>query len=129
MLARINSDQAFSFLNTAFTVLGTLLATNGALSADLQQIIMGVVTTVATFGVAWWFNTGNLADQATSMLRKLLVVFGTYATARGWVTAEQVQSWTGPILTIGSLVWSWWFYRDAPGPNLPGTTIVGPAGP
>lgn len=124
MLSKINSDQAFSFLNTVLTVLGTLLATNGALSNDMQQLVMGAVTTLATFAVAWWFNAGNIADQATSALRKLLVVFGTYATARGWVTAEQVQSWSGPVMTVAAMVWSWWFYRDDPGPNLPGTTIV-----
>lgn len=124
MLDKLNSDQAFSLLNNAIAMVGTVLATNGALSADVQQIIIGVVTTVGSFALAWWLNDGNILDQAHSAFRKLLFVFGTFATTRGWVTAEQVQAWSGPVLAIATVVWGQWFYRDAPGPNLIGTTVT-----
>ena len=126
MKAKLNQDQVFSLLNTCFTIMGTLLATNGSISNDLQQLIMGTLVTVATFGVSWWFNYGVLGDQITSLMRKLFVVFGTYATARGWITADQLQAWTGPVLTAASIFYSMWFYRDEPGPNLVGTTVVDP---
>ena len=127
MLDKLNSDQAFSLLNQLVTIAGTLLAANGALSNDLQTLIIGSLTTAGSFAIAWVFNLdGTPLDRIMSMVRKLFLTIGTYATARGWVTAEQVQSWAGPILAFATMAWSWWNYRQV-GPNIPGTTVVGPA--
>jgi hypothetical protein len=120
---KFNRDQVFSLTNHVIGIVGVMLATNGALSDDMVQQILGALTAVASTGISIWFNAGNVLDQVTSATRKVLVAIGTYAAAKGWVTGDQIAAWTGPILMAATILWSSFFYRDAPGPDLPGTTI------
>lgn len=120
---KFNRDQAFSLTNHLIGIVGVFLATNGALTDDMVQQIMGVLTSIASTGISVWFNSGNVLDQVTSATRKVLVAIGTYAAAKGWISGDQVAAWTGPILMAATIFWSQFFYRDAPGPDLPGTTI------
>lgn len=124
LFPHLNSDQAFSLLTSLIAMAGTALAANGAVSADLQSMILGVVTTAGTFAISWVFNLdGTPLDRILSVSRKGFLVIGTYAAARGWVTADQVQSWTGPVIAVVTLIASQWNYA-AVGPTIPGTTIV-----
>jgi hypothetical protein len=123
MSIKMNRDQVFSLTNHVIGIMGTLLAANGSMSDDLQQQILGALTAVASTGISVWFNYGNLLDQVSSATRKVLVIIGTYAAAQGWITGDQVQAWSGPIMVAATLFWSQFFYRDEPGPDLPGTTI------
>lgn len=120
---KFNRDQAFSLTNHLIGIVGVFLATNGAITDDMVQQIMGVLTSIASTGISVWFNSGNVLDQVTSATRKVLVAIGTYAAAKGWISGDQVAAWTGPILMAATIFWSQFFYRDAPGPDLPGTTI------
>lgn len=120
---KFNRDQVFSLTNHLIGIVGVFLATNGALTDDMVQQIMGALTAIASTGISVWFNSGNVLDQVTSATRKVLVAIGTYAAAKGWVSGDQVAAWTGPILMAATIFWSQFFYRDAPGPDLPGTTI------
>ena len=120
---KFNRDQVFSLTNHLIGIVGVFLATNGALTDDMVQQIMGVLTAIASTGISVWFNSGNVLDQVTSATRKVLVAIGTYAAAKGWVSGDQVAAWTGPILMAATIFWSQFFYRDAPGPDLPGTAI------
>ena len=120
---KFNRDQVLSLTNHVIGIVGVMLATNGALSDDMVQQILGALTAVASTGISIWFNAGNVLDQVTSATRKVLVAIGTYAAAKGWVTGDQIAAWTGPILMAATILWSSFFYRDAPGPDLPGTTI------
>lgn len=126
MLNNLNRDQAFSLLNHAIAIAGTLLATQGGLADDTQMLLVGIVATVGSLGLSVWFNIDNLADMATSSFRKLIMIGGTYATARGWIDAETMAKIAGPLMMGAMLVWSQFFYRDEPGPNLLGTTVVDP---
>ena len=120
---KFNRDQVFSLTNHVIGIVGVMLATHGALSDAMVQQILGALTAVASTGISIWFNAGNVLDQVTSATRKVLVAIGTYAAAKGWVTGDQIAAWTGPILMAATILWSSFFYRDAPGPDLPGTTI------
>lgn len=123
MKISFNRDQAFSLTNHVIGIVGTLLAANGAMSEDIQQQILGALTAIASTGISIWFNAGNVLDQVSSATRKVLVIIGTYGTARGWITGDQVQAWSGPVMVAATLFWSQFFYRDEPGPDLPGTTV------
>ena len=125
-LSKMNRDQAFSLLNHMIAIAGTMLATQGGLADDTQMLVVGILATVGSLGLSMWFNVDNLADMATSSFRKLIMIGGTYATARGYIDAEMMAKIAGPLLMGAMLVWSQFFYRDAPGPNLAGTTIVDP---
>lgn len=120
---KFNRDQVFSLTNHMIGIVGVFLATNGALSDDMILQVLGALTAIASTGISVWFNAGNVLDQVTSATRKVLVAIGTYAAAKGWVSGDQVAAWTGPILMAATIFWSQFFYRDAPGPDLPGTTI------
>lgn len=119
----LNRDQVFSLTNHFIGIAGVFLATNGGLSADMQALILGALTATLSAIVSVWFNYGNLLDQVTSATRKVLMAVGAYSTAKGWISGDQVAAWSGPVLMAATLFWSQFFYRDAPGPDLPGTTI------
>jgi hypothetical protein len=123
MSIKMNRDQVFSLTNHVIGIMGTLLAANGSMTADMQQQILGLLTVISSTVISVWFNHGNILDQITSATRKVLVIIGTYAAAQGWITGDQVQAWSGPIMVAATLFWSQFFYRDEPGPDLPGTTI------
>lgn len=121
-------DQLFSFGNSILTIVGTVLASVGVFKEqpDLLQMVMGHLAVALSIGMAIWLNMGSVGDQIESVLRKVVLIIGTFATARGWVTAEQVQQWAGPIVGALAMAWSYWKYGKAPSANLPGTTIVDP---
>jgi hypothetical protein len=119
----LNRDQVFSLTNHFIGIAGVFLATSGGMTADMQVLILGAITATMSAVISVWFNTGNLLDQVTSATRKVFMAVGSYATMKGWISGEQVASWSGPVLMAATLFWSQFFYRDAPGPDLPGTTI------
>lgn len=125
-LSKMNRDQAFSLLNHAIGAAGMLLATSGAFALDTQQLIIGIMACVGSLALSAWFNVDNLADLATSTFRKLIMLGGTYAVAHGIVDKQTMSVIAGFILQVATLAWAMFFYRDAPGPNLAGTTIVDP---
>lgn len=124
MLLKMNRDQAFSLLNHAIAAAGMLLATNGALAQDTQQLIIGIFASVGSLALSVWFNVDNLADIATSTFRKLIMLGGTYAVAHGAIDKQTMSILAGMILQGATIIWSMFFYRDAPGPNLLGTTVT-----
>lgn len=124
----LNRDQAFSLLNHVIGAAGALLATQGALADDTQQLIIGMLAGVGSLGLSVWFNVENLADVATSTFRKLLMLGGTYAVSRGVISEHGMEILAGVMLQGATLGWSMFFYRDEPGPSLIGTTVTDPAG-
>lgn len=124
--ANMNRDQAFSTLNHMIAIAGALLATNGGLAEDTQQLIIGFVAAAGSLGLSAWFNVDNLADVATSTFRKVIMLGGTYAVGHGWVSNSTMEILAGILLMGATYAWSMFFYRNEPGPNLPGTTIVDP---
>lgn len=122
-LNRLNRDQVFALTNHFIGIAGIFLATSGGLSADMQQVILGATASVLSAIVSVWFNYGNLLDQVTSATRKVLMAIGSYAAAKGAISGDQVAAWTGPVMMAATMFWSMFFYRTAPGPDLPGTTI------
>lgn len=122
-----NSDQLFSLLRQILTALSAFAIAHGWYAEDVSQMILAGVPAAASFVWGLWANVDNAKDMVFSGMRNLLVAVGVFAAARGWITAETVQSLTGIMTAILSSVLSMWFYRNEPGPNLPGTTVVDPA--
>jgi hypothetical protein len=118
----LNSDQVFSVARQIMTVFGAVVL--GSLETNLQTLIIGVIP--ISISVIWslWRNVDNGRDMVFSGMRQALLMVGAYAAARGWLSDQQVQYFAGAAFTLISSVMSFWFYRDAPGPLLPGTTIV-----
>ena len=53
-------------------------------------------------------------DQLMGLLRQVLPILGTLATAFGWLTPDKVASLTanilaiaGPLVTLARMVWAW----------------------
>lgn len=44
-------------------------------------------------------------DTVWQILRYLLIAVGSFATGKGWVTADQVTAVVGAIGTIGAVLW------------------------
>lgn len=124
--SKLNRDQAFSLLNHLIGAAGAVLATSGAFSEDTQMLIIGMLAGTGSLILSVWFNVENLADVATSTFRKLIMLGGTYAVAHGAISEHGMEIIAGVLLQGATLAWSMFFYRDAPGPNLLGTTVVDP---
>ena len=121
-MGNMNSDQVFSMVRQLMTVLSGILL--GALEMNLQNLVVGLVPLVASVTWSLWRNLDNAYDMVFSGMRQAVLIVGAYAVAKGWISDSQVQYLAGTVFTVLSSVVSFWFYRDAPGPNLPGTTIV-----
>lgn len=122
--SKLNRDQAFSLLNHLIGAAGSLLATSGAFADDTQMLIIGMLAGTGSLILSVWFNVENLADVATSTFRKLIMLGGTYAVARGAISQSAMEVLAGIMLQGATIAWALFFYRDAPGPNLIGTTVV-----
>lgn len=121
-MGNMNSDQVFSMVRQLMTVLSGILL--GALETNLQNLVVGLVPLVASVTWSLWRNLDNAYDMVFSGMRQAVLIVGAYAVAKGWISDSQVQYIAGTVFTVLSSVVSFWFYRDAPGPNLPGTTVV-----
>lgn len=121
-MGNMNSDQVFSMVRQLMTVLSGVLL--GALETNLQNLVIGLVPLVASVTWSLWRNLDNAYDMVFSGMRQAVLIVGAYAVAKGWISDSQVQYLAGTVFTVLSSVLSFWFYRDAPGPNLPGSTVV-----
>lgn len=121
-MGNMNSDQVFSMVRQLMTVLSGILL--GALEMNLQNLVVGLVPLVASVTWSLWRNLDNAYDMVFSGMRQAVLIVGAYAVAKGWISDSQVQYLAGTVFTVLSSVLSFWFYRDAPGPNLPGSTVV-----
>lgn len=125
MKLNMNGDQLLSLGNYALAALGALLMAWGV-AGDELKLAQGTFAALASLAVAIWMNVGNLYDLILSVGRRLVMIVFAYATAKGWLTesvAATAVNFAGMILPV---LLSQWFYRDKPGPNLPGTTIIDP---
>lgn len=120
----LTSDQTFSLMRQIMTVLGAVLL--GSLEPNLQNLVIGIVPVVVSVAWSIWRNVDNLYDMVFAGMRQAVLIVGAFAVAKGWISDQQVQYLAGAVLAIISSVTSMWFYRKAPGPNLPGTTVVDP---
>lgn len=48
------------------------------------------------------------SDQIGGIVRALLATGGTWAIAKGYVTAENWEWVSGGVLTVAIGAWSWW---------------------
>lgn len=119
-----NSDQVFSAVRQTLTVVGALLL--ATLPADLMLLILGLVPMAASVIWSIWRNADNWQDMLFSAMRQAVLIVGALAVGRGWITDQMFQLMSGTIVAFMSSALSFWFYRNAPGPILPGTTIVDP---
>lgn len=117
-----NSDQVFSMVRQTLTVLGAVLL--ATLPADLGNLVIALVPIVASVAWSLWRNTDNWRDMLFSGMRQAVLIVGAFAVGRGWVTDQMFQLMSGTVIAMLSSALSFWFYREAPGPLLPGTTIV-----
>ena len=123
-MGNMNSDQVFSMVRQLMTVLSGILL--GTLETNLQNLVVGLVPLVASVTWSLWRNLDNAYDLVFSGMRQAVLVVGAYAVAKGWIADSQVQYLAGTVFTVLSSAISFWFYGNAPGPLLPGTTIVDP---
>lgn len=119
----INSDQWFSLGTSLLAFVGTVLAAHGV-GSDVINVATGVLAVVIATGLSIWQNLGSWPDIAAAAVRKLLLVIGAFAVARGWLTNEQVAEYSGIAMTGLTMLWSMLHYSSAAGPNLVGTTIL-----
>lgn len=117
-----NSDQVFSVVRQILTAAGALML--AVLPPDLMNLTIGIVPIVASVTFSLWRNADNARDMLFSGIRQILLALGAFAAGKGWITNEMVQWISGMGFAAISSMLSMWFYRDAPGPLLPGTTIV-----
>lgn len=120
----MNTDQVFALVRGLLTVVGATYLT--AWGKDYQDLFVGSVPIVVSVIWALWRNTDNKLDMLSSGLRQLIYIASGFAVGRGWITSETAQYLAGVVLYVCTQVISQMFYRNAPGPALPGTTIVDP---
>jgi len=125
---KLNMDQMVSLGNHLLGFVAALLLSWGV-AGDLVDLATGVFATIITVSVSIWMNADNAFDAVQSVMRKCLMMVGVFAAGRGWVSAETGTMLVGTIMGLLPVAWSMLFYRDAPGPNFPGTTVVGGAKP
>lgn len=123
MQLKLNGDQVLSLGNYALAGLGAALAGWG-LGANETHLATGMFAIVMSFGIAIWMNGENLFDVVTSLMRRCLMVLGIFGVAKGWISETTAVTMVNSAMALLPVVWAMWFYRDEPGPNLPGTTIV-----
>lgn len=121
-MSTMNSDQVFSMVRQMMTALSGVLL--GSLEANLQNLVISLVPLAASVTWSLWRNLDNTYDLVFSAMRQAVLAVGAYAAAKGWLAASQVEYLAGAVFAVISSVMSFWFYRDAPGPLLPGTTIT-----
>lgn len=117
-----NSDQVFSSMRQVMTASGALLL--AVLPADLTNLAIGIVPIVVSVLWSLWRNTDNISDMIFSGTRQVLLAVGAFAVGKGWISNDMLQWIAGTGFAAISSMLSMWFYRNAPGPLLPGTTIV-----
>lgn len=121
----MNRDQLFSALNWVLAMGATWLLARG-FDQGTTKAIIGLLSLVVSFALAWWMNHGVLGDVILSFVRRILgVVFG-YLTFRGIITQETADVVITGVMSFVPIVLSMWGYSKYAGPNLPGTTIVDP---
>ena len=122
----LNKDQLLMLGNYALAGLGALLASWGT-GADESKAIEGVIAIAMSFGLAAWMNLGGTwLDVGLSFARRLVFVLGAYGVAKGWVSETLANQIVQGLLALLPMALSFWHYSYAPGPDLPGTTIVDP---
>lgn len=119
----VNIDQVMSLGNHAVGILAAVMLSFGV-AGDVSDLATGVFLAVFSFVVGIWMNGDNVLDALQSTMRKALAMVLAFAAARGWLSAEYTEAILNTVGTIIPIVWSLLFYRSAPGPNFPGTTIV-----
>lgn len=118
-----SSDVALSIANHIFAMAAAYLMAKGWNEGTIAAA-QGAAMAVISFGIGFWMNSGSVTDLATSALRKVLTIALTFATARGWISGDIATTIAGMAATTLPVIWSAVFYGKAPGPSLPGTTIV-----
>ena len=126
ILGGVNIDQVMSLGNHAVGVLAAVLMAWG-IGTDITNLVTGVFLAAFSFAVGVWMNGDNLFDSVQSIMRKVLAMVLAFAAVRGWIREDWIPAITTTLATSLPIIWSMLFYRDAPGPNFPGTTIVDPA--
>lgn len=121
----INIDQVMSFGNHLVGILAAIMLSFGV-SGDIANLATGVFLAAFSFAVGVWMNGDNALDALQSAMRKALAMVLAFSASRGWLSAEYTPAILNTVATILPIVWSMLFYRNAPGPNFPGTTIVDP---
>lgn len=118
-----NIDQVMSLGNHAVGILAAVMLSFG-IAGDVADLATGVFLAVFSFAVGIWMNGDNVLDALQSTMRKALTMVLAFAAARGWLSAEYTEAILNTVATVLPIVWSMLFYRSAPGPNFPGTTVV-----
>lgn len=125
MKLAINSDQILSLSNYVLGFIAALLMGWGV-GVDDTKFAVGLLACVLSFGLAIWMNAASVHDALFSIGRRVVMMIGAFLVAKGWLTDTQAVQAVNLTLTVLPVFLSMWFYSDAPGPNLPGTTIVDP---
>lgn len=117
-----NSDQVFSYARQFLSVAGAMLLI--VLPQDITNVVIALVPMAVSVIWSMWRNADNMLDMLFSFMRQAVLIVGALAVARGWVSDQWFQFIAGTGMAAVSSMLSMWFYRAAPGPELPGTTIV-----
>ena len=120
---KLNGDQMLSLGNYLLAGLGALLMHWGV-QGDELNLAQGLFAIVMSIGLGVWMNAGNTYDIVMSVARRTLMILGVYGVAKGWVSQDTALTIVNAVIGFLPVALSMWFYRDAPGPNLAGTTVV-----
>lgn len=119
-----SSDVLLSLSNHVFAAVAAFLLAKGWDNSTIDMLNGFLMIGVSAVISLLLNHDGTTGDIIQSLLRKAMVVGLTFAAARNWIsgdTSTAILTAAGNILPV---VWSMVFYRGAPGPNLPGATIL-----
>ena len=120
----INSDVILSVANHILAFAAAWLIGQGWDTGTLD-FVQGCAMAVISFAISWWQNSeGTVLDMVQSMLRRIMTLFSGFAVQRGWLTSETMAVLMQAAPALFAMLWSVAFNRSAPGPSLPGTTVI-----
>lgn len=120
------ADVLLSLGNHIFAAAAAYLLAKGWNNGTLEML-QGIVMAVVSFGIAFWQNSaGTTLDLVQSFLRRILTIILAFAATRGWLSGDVGSAVVNGFGTLFPIIWSVIFNRSAPGPSLPGTTVVDP---